>query len=116
MDFCKTTFLPPKSTNKKRAHLVFKGTTSDSKRRYGSHQVEEAADHLPLLQVGLPVQRGRLDVTQAVRVAGAQQQDVSGQNLVTSQPDEVSHPHLLPELLHVASVRPSTTPRGQTAG
>lgn len=71
-----------------------------------SHQVEEAADHLPLLQVGLAVQRGRLDVTEAVGVAGAQQQHIGWEDLVAAQLDEVSHPHLLPKLFHVASIRP----------
>lgn len=81
-----------------------------------SHQVEEAADDLPLLEVGLSVQCGGLDVAQPVGVTGAQQQDVGGEDLVTSQPDEVSHPHLLPVLLHIASLRSARTMRGQTAG
>lgn len=81
-----------------------------------SHQVVEAADHLPLLQVGLSIQRGGLDVAQAVGVAGAQQQHVGGEELVASQPDEVSHPHLLPVLLHIASLCSDRTIRGRTAG
>lgn len=56
------------------------------------HQVKETADNLPLLQIRLSVQRGRLYVAQAVRIAGAEQQNVGRQDLVTSQPDEVSHP------------------------
>ena len=80
------------------------------------HQVVEAADNLSLLEVGLPVQCGRLDVAQPVGVAGAQQQDVGGEDLVASQPDEVSHPHLLPVLLHIASLHSAGTMRGQTAG
>ena len=70
-----------------------------------SHQVEEAADHLSLLQVGLPVQRGGLNVTQAVWVAGAEQENVSRQDLVAAQPDEVPDPDLLPEALQVALLR-----------
>lgn len=70
-----------------------------------SHQVEEAADHLSLLQVGLSVQRGGLDVTQAVGVARAEQEHVGGQDLVAAQPDEVSNPDLLPEPLQVAPLR-----------
>lgn len=77
------------------------------------HQVKEAADNLPLLEVGLSVQCGGLDVAQAVGVTGAQQQNVGGEDLVTSQPDEVSHPHLLPILLHIASIRSARTMRGQ---
>lgn len=83
-----------------------------SKQR-SSHQVEEAADDLPLLEVGLSVQCGGLDVTQAVGVTGAQQQHVSREDLVTSQPDEVSHPHLLPVLLHIASLGSVRTMRGR---
>ena len=67
--------------------------------------MEEAADHLSLLQVGLSVQRGGLDVTQAVGVAGAEQEHVRGQDLVAAQPDEVSDPDLLPEPLQVAPLR-----------
>lgn len=81
-----------------------------------SHQVVEAADDLPLLEVGLSIQCGRLDVAEAVRVTGAQQQHVGREDLVTSQPDEVSHPNLLPVLLHIASLRSARTTRGQTAG
>lgn len=80
------------------------------------HQVKEAADDLPLLEVGLSVQGGGLDVAQAVGVTGAQQQNVGGEDLVTSQTDEVSHPHLLPVLLHIASFRSARTMREQTAG
>lgn len=77
------------------------------------HQVKEAADDLPLLEVGLSVQCGGLDVAQAVGVTGAQQQNVGGEDLVTSQPDEVSHPHLLPVPLHIPSLRSARTMRGQ---
>lgn len=76
-----------------------------------THQVKEAADDLPLLQVGLSVQRGRLDVAQPVGVTGAQQQNVGREDLVTPEPDEVSHPHLLPVLLHIASIRSARTMR-----
>lgn len=69
-----------------------------------SHQVKEAADDLPLFEVGLSIQCGGLNVAQTVWVTGAQQQDVSGEDLITSQPDEVSHPHLFPVLLHIASL------------
>lgn len=72
-----------------------------------SHQVEEAADHLPLLQVGLAIQRSRLDVAEAVGVARAQQQHVGWEDLVAAQLDEVSHPHFLPELLHITSICPN---------
>lgn len=65
-------------------------------------QFKEAADDLPLLEVGLSIQCGGLNVAQAVRVTGAQQQNISREDLVTSQLDEVSHPHLLPVLLHIA--------------
>lgn len=70
------------------------------------HQVNEASDHVPLLQVGLAVQRGRLDVAQAVRIAGAEQQHVGRHDLVAAQPDEVSHADLLPVLLQVAPLSP----------
>lgn len=72
-----------------------------------SHQVKEAADHLPLLQVGLAVQCGRLNVAQVVRVARAQQQHISWENFVAAQFDEVPHLHLLPKLLHVTSICPN---------
>lgn len=66
-----------------------------------THQVDEAAHHLPLFKVGLSIQRGRLDVTQAVRVTGAEQQNVSRQNLIATQTDEISNPNLLPVFLHI---------------
>lgn len=84
--------------------------------KHPSHQVKEAADDLPLLEVGLSVQCGGLDVAQTVRVTGAQQQNISREDLVTSQPDEVSHPHLLPVLLHIASFHSARTMRRQTVG
>lgn len=96
--------------------ICSKSVTRTRCEEHPSHQVVEAADHLPLLEVGLSVQRGGLDVAQAVGVAGAQQQHVSGEDLVTSQPDEVSHPHLLPVFLHIASLCSSTTIRGQMSG
>lgn len=88
-------------------------TTETKSKELPPHQVKEAADDLPLLEVGLPVQRGGLDVAQAVGVTGAQQQNVGREDLVTSEPDEVSHPHLLPVLLHIASIRSARTMRGQ---
>lgn len=81
-----------------------------------SHQIKEAADDLPLLEVGLSVQRGGLDVAQTVGVTGAQEQNIGREDLVTSQPNEVSHPHLLPVLLHIASIRSARKIRGQMAG
>lgn len=95
---------------------ILSNTTDTNCKQRLSHQVKEAADDLPLLEVGLSVQRGGLDVAQAVGVTGAQQQDVGGQDLVASQPDEVSHPHLLPVLLHIASFRSARTMRDEPAG
>lgn len=69
------------------------------------HQVKETADNLPLFQIGLSVQCGSFYVAQAVRIAGAEQQNVGRQDFITSQPDEVSHPRLLPVLLHIAPLR-----------
>lgn len=69
-----------------------------------AHQVHEAAHHLSLLQVGLSVQRSRLDVTQPVWIAGAQQQHVSRNDLITAQPDEISHTDLLPVLFHITAL------------
>lgn len=82
--------------------------------RFNSHRVADSRHSCPLLQVGLSIQGGGLDVAQAVGVAGAQQQHVSGEDLVASQPDEVSHPHLLPVLLHIASLCSGGTIRGRT--
>lgn len=90
-------------------------TETKSKKR-PSHQIKEAADNLPLLEVGLSVQSRGLDVAQAVGVTGAQQQNVGREDLVTSQPNEVPHPHLLPVLLHIASIRSARTMRGQMTG
>lgn len=66
-----------------------------------THQVDEAAYHLPLFKVGLSIQCGRLNVTQAVRVTGAQQQNVCRQDLIAAQTDEVSDSNLLPVFLHI---------------
>lgn len=79
-----------------------------------SHQVIEAADNLPLLEVGLAVQCGRFDVAQAVWVTGAQQQHVGRKDLIAPQPDKVSHVHLFPVYLHVPPLCSATTAGPQT--
>lgn len=107
----KTKILP--SSNTDPICVSNNDTTETKSKDLPPHQVKEAADDLPLLEVGLPVQRGGLDVAQAVGVTGAQQQNVGREDLVTSEPDEVSHPHLLPVLLHIASIRSARTMRGQ---
>ena len=71
-----------------------------------TYELREASDHLSLLQVGLPVQVGRLDVAQPIGVAGGQQQDVCGDGLIAAEAHEVSHADLFPEPVHVLLLLP----------
>ncbi len=78
-----------------------------------THQVDKAAHHLPLLEVGFTVQCGRLNLTQAVWVAAAEQQNIRWQNLIAAQTNEVSDPHLFPVFLHITFLTPTKGTRKQ---
>jgi hypothetical protein len=57
---------------------------------------------LALLQVGLPVQVARVDVTQPAGVARPQQQDIGWHHFVVREMDQIADSHLFPQDLLVA--------------
>ena len=84
--------------------------------RQVTYELREASDHLALLQVGLPVQVGRLDVAQPIGVAGGQQQDICGDGLIAAEAHEVSHADLFPEPVHVLLLLPGKDTAVNKAG
>lgn len=71
-----------------------------------TYQLREATDHLPPLQVGLSVQVRSLDMAQAVRVTGRQQQNVRRYDLIAAKVDEVAHSDFFPVSIHILLLFP----------
>ena len=72
-----------------------------------AHLLWQVPHHLPLLEVGLSVQIGRLDVTHSVGVGGVQQHHVRRDDLITEQPHQVPHTHISPALVHILMLLPT---------
>lgn len=66
-----------------------------------TYKLWEAADHLPSLQVGLSIQVGSLNVAQAIRVTGGQQQNVRRDDLIAAKTHKISHTDFFPESVHI---------------
>lgn len=71
-----------------------------------TYKLGEASDHLAPFQVGLPIQVGRLDVAQPIRVTGGEQQDVCRDDLIAAKTHKVSHADFFPESVHVLLLFP----------
>lgn len=72
------------------------------------HRCADAGHHPPLLQVGLSIQVGRLDVTHAAWVWRVQEQQVCWDGLIANYLDKISHSHILPAPLYKILCFPKT--------
>lgn len=71
-----------------------------------THLAAEAHHHPALLEVGLPIEAGSLQVADPILVRGVEQQDVCWDDLIALQLHKVPHSDIFPALLHVSLLLP----------